>query len=191
MKYIIAIISFVVIGCSGYEPLLTKRANYSGNQLKIDGYYYFLTKEDMGYGYTTKIYDCLMLFNNGIYYNISHGGYNPNLGNDSILIKLDNDIKGQVKRQNDNLNYRPHWGVFNITGSKIEIERWVTASGAGAYPTQILKGEIKNDTTIYFHTLVGAHPVNMNNKKKTKTIDETYHFRQFLPKPDSTNKFIK
>lgn len=191
MKYVIAIISFVVIGCAGYEPLLTKRENYIGNQLKTDGYYYLLTKEDMGYGYTTKIFDCLMLFNNGIYYNISHGGYNPNLKIDSVLVKLDNEVKDQVKRQNDNLNYRPYWGVFKVSNSKIEIERWVTASGAGAYPTQIFIGEIKNDTTIHFHTLVGAYPVNTNNKKKTKTIDETYHFRQFSPKLDSTNKFIK
>jgi hypothetical protein len=48
-------------------------------------------------------------------------------------------------------------------------------------------GQILNDTTF-----VIAESYRMNEGKKTevKERNETYHFKQFNPKPDSTNRFI-
>lgn len=130
-------------------------------------------------------------FTETVYYRVGSGSYNPDLGISENLAISDSNINRRIMREKEYINTQIGWGVFNVTGSEIVIERWVTASGGGTYPTQMLKGVIKNDTTIHFHTLIGVHPVNYNSKKKVLTIDETYHFRQFSPKPDSTNNFIK
>jgi hypothetical protein len=193
MKYIFAIIIVIItsVRCASFEPLLSKRENYTDNQLKTEGYYYILTKSDMGYGYKTKVYDCLMLFKNGIYYNVVHGGYNPNLSIDSILVNIDSEVKFQVKREKDNLNQRPNWGTFIIQDSLIKIERWVFSSGGGTYATQKVFGRILNDSTIDFYEQERDYPTQYGKNKKREKINNIYNFRKFSPKPDSTNKFIK
>lgn len=191
MKILLIFSTLLFSSCAGYEPLIFTKNNFRHHSLKTNGYYYYLSNKDLGYGYTEKIYDTFMLFENGIYYNISFGGYNKNSNFLQILEKLDFNITSQVKMEKEYINTRPNWGIFKNDGSKIEIERWVFSSGGGNYPTQILIGEIKNDSTIHFHTKLSADPLVANRKKKTFDIDETYHFRQFSPKPDSTNKFIK
>lgn len=184
----------MILGCKGYEPLTQERVIYDGKDINTNGYFYTFTKRDIG-GYGNegkKVFDCFVLYQNGIYYNIAHGGYDPNLSISDRLLEIDENIKrNRVEREKEYISVRPYWGVFVIEGSEIKIERWVTASGGGTYPAQKLIGEILNDTTIHFHTKVGAHPINANTKKKTVEIDDTYHFRQFSPKPDSTNRFIE
>ena len=180
MKNLI-IISFIFLkACVAFEPLTFKKQEFLGKNLKINGYFYNINNKNE--------YNAFFIYKNGVY----HGGkwrkkIDFNVNN---LNLLDMDIKSIYEIEEKYPTYY-NWGVFNVNYTNIEIERWVTSSGGGAYPTQILKGEIKNDSTIHFHTLIGAHPVNANSKKKTVNIDETYHFRQFSPKPDSTNKFIK
>ncbi len=151
-----------------------------GTNLKTDGYYYLITKDNK--------YNAFFLYKNGIY----HGGnwLNPINFNIKNLSELDSKIY-PIFSAEEKYPSQYHWGVFTTNYLNIEIERWVTSSGGGAYPTQILKGEILNDSTIHFHTKLEAEPLVANRKKKTFKIDETYHFRQFSPKPDSTNKFIK
>ena len=64
----------------------------------------------------------------------------------------------------------------------IKIEKWVTGNG-GFSTTSLKDGKILNDTTLilYNNSRVGA----------IDTIANVYHFKQFSPKPDSTNSFIK
>jgi hypothetical protein len=180
---------FMFISCKVFEPLSLNKQDYRGNNLKTDGYYYIFKDKEEGFTLKEKKYNTFFIYRNGIYFG-GKGLSSPTF-DISNLDSLDLSVKKKVINV---VKYEPlqyEWGVFKVNGSEIVIERWVTASGGGIYPTQILKGEIKNDTTINFHTLVGAHPVNYNRKKKILKIDETYHFRQMSPKPDSTNKFIK
>ena len=67
------------------------------------------------------------------------------------------------------------YGLFQIEVSIIKIEKWVPSSG-GPTKAYLREGEILNDTTFYL----------MHREKK-----EIYHFKQYSPKPDSTNKYIK
>lgn len=105
------------------------------------------------------------------------------------LFELDKSVKDIFNLEKKNPT-QYSWGLFNVKNNEIKIERWTSASG-GKYPTQMLIGEILNDTTIYFHTKIGDYPVGFGKNKKNVKINEIYHFRQFSPKPDSTNIFIK
>ena len=177
------------MGCTAFEPLIYKKEAYNGQNLKINGYYYIFKEKEEGRTLNSTKYNTFFLYKNGIYYDSN--GLSSFTFNISRLDSLDLLVKKNVINLGKYEQLQYQWGVFKVKGTEIEIERWVTSSGGGAYPTRIIKGEILNDSTIHFHTLVGSHPVNVGSKKKTITIDETYHFRQFSPKPDSTNKFIK
>ena len=69
-------------------------------------------------------------------------------------------------------NQKIGWGIFIVTGNQIEYEQWSTSVGGGL---PVFKNNyiIENDTTLI------------------NSWGEIYHFRQFSPKPDSTNNFIK
>lgn len=172
--------------CKVFEPLSLNKQNYVSNNLITNGYYYALKDKEEGFTLNEKKYNTFFLYKNGIYFG-GKGLYSANVSLDSLDFIISKKVSNLVKHEQ--LQYE--WGVFKVNGSEIKIERWITAAGGGTYPTQILTGEIKNDTTINFHTLLGAYPLNYGRKKKTIKIDETYHFRQFSPKPDSTNNFIK
>jgi hypothetical protein len=191
MKKLIIMVGIFLVSCVGFEPLVSSKRDYIGQNLKTEGYYYLYSNYSNSTGYKADLFDCFILYKNGIYYNVSKGSYDTKLNISENLKKLDTNINYHVTKQQDFLSQRPNWGVFHIIGSEIEIESWVFSSGGGDYPTRILKGEIKNDSTIHFHTKLESVPLQANRKKKTFSIDETYHFRQFSPKPDSTNKFIK
>jgi hypothetical protein len=68
---------------------------------------------------------------------------------------------------------RTNWGVFKINTDDLKIEKWDIVSG-GKIPTNIRMYKIENNTTI-----------------KSTNSSETYTFREFSPKPDSTNSFVK
>lgn len=163
--------------CTSFEPLLLKKENFSNNNLKLNGYYYSLENQK---------FNAFFIYNNGVYYG---GNWEGNINFDSKnLVNLDAEIK-KIYLIKDKNPVRFSWGVFNINNSIIKIERWLSGTG-GAYPTQMLIGEIKNDTTIHFHTQIG-NEWNKNSGKKTTEISRNYYFRPFSPKPDSTNTFIK
>ena len=61
---------------------------------------------------------------------------------------------------------------------------WYSPSGGGT-PAYVREGKILNDTTFHITTSYRSNGSERHEK------DEVYHFRQFYPKPDSTNNFIK
>jgi hypothetical protein len=78
------------------------------------------------------------------------------------------------------------WGVFKINNDSIIYERWLPTEIR--YKSYTYKGVIINDTT--FNITERFRLVN-GLKDEFELRDETYHFRQFSPKPDSANNFIK
>jgi len=186
----LSIITLVIIGCEGFEPLPFQRENYIGNNLKTDGYYYFFSNKNDETNDGTKYYEAFMLFRNGVYVLVTSGSYSIKLDSISRLKQVDKDVKNRVDKQNNFINLNPNWGIFKINGQSIQIKRWLSGNGQD-YPIQTLKGTIINDSTINIFQKIGDESSSKNSKKKTYIVDETYHFRQFSPKPDSTNKFIK
>ncbi len=97
-------------------------------------------------------------------------------------------LESYIENKTGNLeavtNYsKSRYGIFNIYSNNIKFEKWYPSSG-GPLPAYIRSGVIINDTTFI---------INKSIRPQTgeeKELDQTYHFRQFSPKPDSTNNFI-
>lgn len=81
--------------------------------------------------------------------------------------------------------YKSNWGIFVVESSYFAYEKWYCSDGiCYAY---IKEGEIKNETTIH---ITKSYRIKNDIITEEKERDETYHFKQFSPKPDSTNSFI-
>ncbi|MCK9562621.1 MAG: hypothetical protein M0R02_07865 [Bacteroidales bacterium] len=76
------------------------------------------------------------------------------------------------------------WGLFKIEDKNILFERYYN-SDALSKKAYIRSGLIVNDTTFRITKSVRSDGI------EEKEIEEIYHFKQFSPKPDSTNNFIK
>ena len=148
--------------CCKDDELSLSRVPYTGNELRIDGYYY----NNIG---SLNVH---FFYRNGIV-RYGGGGY-----------KDFEEFEKCVRNSNIPGNSITDWGVFLINSSDIKFERWYSSSGGGA-PAYIREGKILNDTS--FHITVSYR----SNGSERREIDELYHFREFSPKPDSTNNFIK
>lgn len=85
--------------------------------------------------------------------------------------------------QNPNYEYSK-WGLFVIDNQTIKFERYYPSDDITRW-TYIREGIILNDTTFLITTSYRSDGSDFSIK------NEIYHFRQFSPKPDSTNNFIK
>jgi hypothetical protein len=148
------------------DELTLEKRPYVGNQLRIDGYYYLL--DDYGINATYFFYQ------NGII--IHRGGWISN-----NLEELEHNF--ETINWNEIKDNKLKWGVFQVDGNEILFERWYPSSG-GPTPAYIRSGEILNDTT--FLITKSVRPKTGEEKE----LNEVYHFREFSPKPDSTNIFI-
>jgi hypothetical protein len=172
MKQIFTFVAIIscFYGCDKLFPdekLSLQRTNYTGNELRMDGYYYcYLEKTNI-----TVIY---FLFKNGIIrYTGGYSRYNEDNREQEMV-----SYYGKFTSKTD-------WGVFIINGNTIQYEKWVEApSGVRASINRRL-GYIENDST--FHITESYY----SGTGETKQVDEIYHFKQFDNKPDSTNVFIK
>jgi hypothetical protein len=176
-KYILLLLLMSVVYISSTCEKMTQddnfsmnKSSYTGNELRMDGYYYFMTGDNLHYTY--------FFYRNGI---IIHGG--GNAPNTSPIEFVENQFisENYLKSLKD---HKTAWGIFQITGNKIEFERWYPSSG-GLTPAYIRSGEILNDTTFVITKSVRA------KTGEEKELNEIYHFKEFSPKPDSTNSFIK
>ncbi len=79
---------------------------------------------------------------------------------------------------------KTHWGVFLISGSTIEYERWVSPNGMGATPVYRYTGTILNDTTFQMYSSCCVDGTDEN------PYNYVFKFKQFRSKPDSTCSFI-
>ncbi|NBB89285.1 MAG: hypothetical protein GVX96_05825 [Bacteroidetes bacterium] len=170
MKLLFAqLIMFFFLACKVAEDLSLNRLD--NNQLreklrtclKVDGYYFVPNQNG---------YVCFFLFENGVYRSTG------------LIPQVDSENKLHTKIKNMFPNsFRRHWswGIYKIEGSKIEINRWLPGVG-GPYPAQLLKGEIINERTIVIAGLT---------ENGTTNRTDTFRFRKFSPKPDSTTQFIE
>jgi len=151
---------------------------YTGNQLRIDGYYYRIADEPSYSDGTLygegAIEECYFFYENGM------ALYLGGVGNS--LEEMDEYVLRLIRSQNYK-NIKFCWGIFVVEGNIIKFDRWYP--GAKPYRAYVREGIILNDTT--FHI---TKSYRSNGKERDKE-DEIYHFREFSPKPDSTNVFIK
>ncbi len=149
---------FQASACKKDEKLQLERKDYIGNELRIDGYYY--------YEYPDSLYNtACFLFRNGIF--LAATSYKT-----SEIKEFEKQVLTEVWI-NSRRKSKDSWGVFNVKDSILTVERWAPPLGIGDnYKKAVYTGKIFNDTTF-------------------EMSDGIYHFKQFFPKPDSTNPYIK
>lgn len=155
--------------CEDDELSLT-RVNYSGSPLKINGYYF----GEPNSRDNVKIH---YLYENGVYFD---GGLEPlkEAQNSSFQIDIANEFPRRVKSA---------WGVFQVNGNTIEIERWRPRPN-GCETTIYERGEILNEVTF---VITRREHRTKGRVKLTETPNSTFSFRPLTQKPDSTNNFIQ
>jgi len=152
------------------DTLTLTKHRYTGNQLRLDGYYY---EEFEG-----KYYSIYFIYEDGTLM-YGDGGFTK-----EEFIEHEKQFTNDVWI-NDVKNYKAYWGVFNIYNDSIAFERWHPSSG-GPFSAYLRTGKILNDTTF-----VITKSVCSKNGKEGQQLNEVYHFKSFSPKPDSTNNFVK
>ena len=150
------------------DKLTLQRVDYYGNELRIDGYFYNTVQN-----YEEEFLNIHFLYSNGI---VRYGG-----GGFSSFEDVEDAI---INSRIVDGRSRTDWGVFQVSSNVIKFERWYPPSGGGA-PAYVREGTIINDKS--FHITLSYRSNGTERREK----DEVYHFRQFSPKPDSTNVFIK
>lgn len=152
------------------EKLSMSRIDYTGSELRTDGYYIKYDTVSGDVQASTKF-----LYRNGV----TLGGYIFSLSECDFEDIEEEYADGSYHKQycGDKLI----WGIYQIKGNSIVFEGW-THDHDGKYSTFKQYGTILNDTTFHVYKRVF---------KEETTLDNTYHFKQFASKPDSTNTFIK
>ena len=166
IKVVLVLIVFCCACCA--DKLRLTKTPFTGNQLRMDGYYYEHF-EDGNYYYP------LILYSNGI---VMYG----DAGTDLKILEekyLDEKWLEHVK------NTQSWWGIYQIGDNSIKIEMWYH-SNAWFFHAYIRSGKILNDTTFVLTTIERSGKPWTKEERYRK-----YHFKQFSPKPDSTNIFIK
>lgn len=157
------------------DELSMKRTDYTGNELRTDGYYYrryqYIDRE----GVQQDDFIPWFLYRNGI---STYGYVYPY----SELEQVEYDFKnGNYSKLMGDDKFR--WRIFQVHGNTIEFEGW--DSNGFKWTTFKEYGEIIDDTTFMITKEIENGEVHEYAK------GDVFHFKQFSPKPDSTNNFIK
>jgi hypothetical protein len=164
---------FILVTCCNKlypdEQLSTKRQDYNGDEIRIDGYYYYFISDNQ---YSRAVIH--FLYRNGLILSTVVLGYE--------LTEIEKEMISYYSSFN-----KTDWGVFLVDSNTISYEKVISADPAAGISSYIVRksGYVKNDTTLHFTESYSS------NSKETKTINEVWHFRQFNNKPDSTNVFIQ
>ena len=150
------------------EKLTIQPTPYTGNQLRIDGYYFTETVSGSDYAPSYQIY---FLYRNGVIF----GGDNALL---SELSTREAEFMNGVYYA-DSKDVRYCWGRFIIVDNSIVYEKWYPGADSWVYKSQ---GEILNDST--FHISSSRH-----GEDEFSPENDLFHFKKLSPKPDSTNEF--
>jgi len=180
MKLIHYFIIFIFLSASCKDLLIKdkefsiKSLFYTGNELKINGYYY--KNVDKGY---SKV---LVFFSNGVQFG-GHGFYIPTI---EIEDKLSDTNYISFLR-----DCRSCWGPFEINNNELRFEFYDIFGNI--WHTCIAHCKILNDSTFSVEKITfskTAKKVNVEREGTSSFSLGEWHFKQFSPKPDSTNNFL-
>jgi hypothetical protein len=153
------------------DQLSLIREPFIGNNLHIGGYYYQKAGNSL-------VYDFSFFYSNGIFLN---GG-----GGEKSIIQAEDYIKRLLIINKAHQGTKIGWGVFKVEGINIKFERWYPSERP--YKAYVGEGKIINDTTF---VITESYRMQKGAKTDIQPKNETYYFKQFSPKPDSTNEFVK
>lgn len=164
--------------CQKRYNLGIPRIPYTGNELRIDGYYYSpsVIIENLGHYREMAFYDIIIFYRNGLLMNTS---MDIDEGADSIKT-IENRLRSLPSEWM--LGTSDGFGTFSIHNQTLRMSQWSKEWDLLALECE---GKIINDstfTTIYY---------SKSESKKNYLNVRTYHFKQYRPKPDSTCVFIE
>lgn len=168
--FIIIALALITTGCKDLvndDSFSLKKESYNGNEIRTNGYYCI-------YNSRFKVNAITIFYRNGIVHN--------QFSASSLSIFEEELRNGTYNDQNN--NFKQCWGLFSIKVDEIKIENIIGMGGLSSI-AYIDYGKILNDTTIHFY----KHKESYSNY--SEVMDDTLHFKQFTPKPDSINVFIK
>ncbi len=171
IKYIftlVLLISFSSCFILKDDNLTLDRNFYTGNDIRLDGYWW------MNFESIEPSMSIYFFYENGI------ALYGRALKNRDLEVKEKEFSTESFKKLINKA--KPGWGVFEINSNKITFETWVPGNG-GPLTTVIRSGEIINHQTF----VITSHM----HKGKKSIENDTFYFKKFDLKPDSTNSFIK
>jgi len=168
-----SIAAVMLFSCASCEKELHKlsmtKTPYAGNELRIDGYYY-------SNQVFTDYNGIAVFYRNGVCMNVF-----SRIESQDTLSFIENEILLNEALMSNFRNTPNHIGVFQINAKSIEFETWEAGRDIITFSNY---GEILNDTTFLITKQVN------NDSGKSESLNLKYRFRQFSPKPDSTNNFI-
>lgn len=153
---------FVFMRCIEYQTLVKQKLE--NRQFKTEGYYI---------GEKNGVYNLLAFYKDGVVRYLGSDNTNDQKINEQYILSLKPNVKQKA---------RTGWGTFEITNNTIKYDMYYPRADAPVYTR---KGIILNDSTFVIKS------VSEEGGKKSIKENVIYHFRQFSPKPDSTNSFIK
>lgn len=115
---------------------------------------------------------------------------------DAICVNLEDLLAKEESFENGSFyqhikENKRSWGLFNIEGNTFKFEQYYPSSGSFTGGTGlrafIRQGTILNDTI--FHITESYRMVD-GVKTEHNTKNEMYYFKEFSPKPDSTNCYV-
>lgn len=154
-----------ILNCEEKEKYTFSRTNYLGNEIKINGYYY-----------SSKYYP-LIFYKNGVMIRDILDTNNYNFSTFETWV-----LQGRYGKGLKTNIY--NWCLFEIKGNQLKYEGFNAKSGISCKYTYIRTGTIIDDSTILFTNQINS------DGKESESQNDTFHFKQFSPKPDSTNSFI-
>lgn len=168
---LVTIILFVSASCEKeLHKLSMAKTPYIGNELRIDGYYY-------SNQVFTDYNGIAVFYRDGVCMNV----YSRIESHDTLSF-IENEILLNEALMSNFRNTPNHIGVFQINAKSIVFETWEAGRDIITFSNY---GEILNDTTFLISKQVN------NESGATEAMSLTYRYRQFSPKPDSTNAFIR
>jgi len=153
-----------------------KAIPYTGNELRIDGYYYKKAGHD-----ATRVY-IFVFYANGVYF----GGVGS-ISFSELEDKLRNPL--YIKNLRDT---KSCWGPYQIEGNVLKSEYYDIFGHD--WRTCIAHCKILNDSTFNIEEITFSKTgkkVNVEREGTSYYFLGEYHFKQFSPKPDSTNYIVK
>lgn len=167
----IAVMLFSCVSCDKeLHELSMSKTPYTGDELRIDGYYYSnqTTTNDINIAVFYRDGVCIHMF--------------AQIEGQDTLCFIENEILLNESLMSTLWNMPTDIGLFKIETEAIELETWVAGRDITTFS---FYGEILNDTTFLVTKWIN------NDSGKSYSENLTYRFKQFIPKPDSTNNFIK
>ncbi|MES2766716.1 MAG: hypothetical protein V4642_12650 [Bacteroidota bacterium] len=173
---IFILIAVLLVGCVDddertMQPLTFDKTPYTGNELRTDGYYYTdLTSEND--------ISVVVLYRDGVCIRSFSRPEGQEIFDHIEGILLNKSLIAKLWERPMNV------GIFQVNNDSLKYDIW-EPSTHGSIITLSHFCQILNDTTFVQTKLI--------NRSNRETFPEnlTYRFKQFSPKPDSTNSFIK